>query len=127
MASKSTASKSTPLSFFRSFSRKQKKIVNLAVIGGRGVGKSGEFVRTKIEKQQVFLPAFVVRFLTRRFIGDYSSSICSAYPHTVTLDNSPVAVIVWDTPALNTQVRLSGRYLLCLKYYTVMSGCWRDV
>ena len=40
MASKSTASKSTPLSFFRSFSRKQKKIVNVAVIGGPGVGKS---------------------------------------------------------------------------------------
>ena len=49
-----------------------------------------------------FIPmsAFVVRFLTRRFIGDYSSSICSAYPHTVSLDNSRVTVIVWDTPAL---------------------------
>ena len=53
------------------------------------------------------ISAFVVRFLTRRFIGDYSSTICSAYPHTVTLDHSPVAVIVWDTPALSTQVRQS--------------------
>ena len=52
--------------------------------------------------QNFFIPmsAFVVRFLTRRFIGDYSSSICSAYPHTVSLDNSRVTLIVWDTPAL---------------------------
>ena len=45
----------------------------------------------------------MVRFLTRRFIGDYSSDICFAYPHTVSLDNSPVAVIVWDSPAVSSQ------------------------
>ena len=45
----------------------------------------------------------MVRFLTRRFIGDYSSDICLAYPHTVSLDNSPVAVIVWDSPAVSSQ------------------------
>ena len=65
------------------------------------------------------LAAFVVRFLTRRFIGDYSSNICSAYPHTVTLDNSQVAVIVWDTPALNTQVRPQ---VLLLSYISGILG-----
>ena len=45
----------------------------------------------------------MVRFLTRRFIGDYSSDICLAYPHTVSLDNNPVAVIVWDSPAVSSQ------------------------
>ena len=54
MASKSTTCKSTPLSFFRSFSRKQKKIVNVAVIGGQGVGKSGESVRNP-RNPQVFI------------------------------------------------------------------------
>ena len=70
------------------------------------VSLSGETEQQQQHEQHVsFISAFVVRFLTRRFIGDYSSSICSAYPHTVTLDNSPVAVIVWDTPALSSQVR----------------------
>ena len=62
----------------------------------------------------------MVRFLTRRFIGSYSSSVCCAYPHTVSLDNAlwPIVVSlfkyflheqivhvttyiqVWDTPAI---------------------------
>ena len=46
--------------------------------------------------------AFVVRFLTRRFIGDYSSSLSCAYPHTLSLDNAPVSVVVWDSPAIST-------------------------
>ena len=75
-------------SIFRNFSRKQKKIVNVSVVGADGVGKS----------------AFVVRFLTRRFIGDYSSNICCAYPHTLALDNIPTSIIVWDTPAISTKV-----------------------
>ena len=67
----------------------------------------------------VFL-AFVVRFLTRRFIGDYSSDICFAYPHTVSLDNSPVAVIVWDSPAVSSQERV-----MCEELDKVCS--WADV
>ena len=41
-----------------------------------------------------FLAAFVVRFLTRRFIGSYSSSVCCAYPHTVSLDNALWPIVV---------------------------------
>ena len=65
------------------------------------------------------LSAFVVRFLTRRFIGDYSSSVCSAYPHTVRLDNTQVAVIVWDTPALSTQVSLVRKVVMRVGGYFV--------
>ena len=32
---------SSPFNIFRGFSRKQKKIVNVSVIGGKEVGKSG--------------------------------------------------------------------------------------
>ena len=96
--------------------------------------------------QSRIISAFVVRFLTRRFIGDYSSSICSAYPHTVTLDHSPVAVIVWDTPALSTQVEdcvqggllggyfgenkvfsyLLGFFFTLSDHREVLCRCWKD-
>ena len=36
----------------------------------------------------------MVRFLTRRFIGSYSSSVCCAYPHTVSLDNALWPIVV---------------------------------
>ena len=36
-----TATTSSAFNIFRGFSRKQKKIVNVSVIGGEGVGKSG--------------------------------------------------------------------------------------
>ena len=80
---------------FRGFSRKQKKVVNVSVIGGEGVGKSGWVLinpHLNLPQPNLFA-AFVVRFLTRRFIGDYSSSLSCAYPHTLSLDNAPVSVI----------------------------------
>ena len=48
--------------------------------------------------------AFVVRYLTRRFIGDYSSSIANTYPHNASLDNMVVPLVVWDTLSIDSQV-----------------------
>ena len=38
---KTPPAKSSPFSFLRSFSKKQKKVLNLAIVGGKAVGKSG--------------------------------------------------------------------------------------
>lgn len=65
------------------------RVIKMAVIGGSGVGKTGKTKKQKQKKTAVvegfslrarvcswkfvpfFLAALVVRFLTRRFIGDY--------------------------------------------------------
>merc|ERR1711892_519550 len=93
---KTPPAKLSPFSFLRSFSKKQKKVLNLAVVGGGGVGKS----------------AFVVRYLTRRFIGDYSSSISNTYPHNASLDNMVVPLVVWDTLSIDSQDRVTMCELL---------------
>uniref|UniRef100_A0A8C3UMB3 small monomeric GTPase n=2 Tax=Catharus TaxID=9184 RepID=A0A8C3UMB3_CATUS len=56
--------------------------VRLAVLGARGVGKS----------------AMIVRFLTKRFIGDYEPNTGSLYSRLVHLDGDHVAVQIQDTP-----------------------------
>ncbi|XP_035398694.2 ras-like protein family member 11A [Cygnus olor] len=56
--------------------------VRLAVLGARGVGKS----------------ALIVRFLTKRFIGDYEPNTGSLYSRLVRLDGEHVAVQIQDTP-----------------------------
>jgi GTPase SAR1 family protein len=93
---KTPPAKASPFSFLRNFSRKQKKVLNLSVVGGVGVGKS----------------AFVVRYLTRRFIGDYSSSISNTYPHSASLDNMVVPLVVWDTLSIDSQDRVTMCELL---------------
>ena len=55
--------------------------------------------------------AFVVRYLTRRFIGDYSSSIANTYPHNASLDNMVVPLVVWDTLSIDSQVGHSQAFL----------------
>ena len=55
--------------------------------------------------------AFVVRYLTRRFIGDYSSSIANTYPHNASLDNMVVPLVVWDTLSIDSQVGQSQAFL----------------
>jgi len=76
----------SPLKFLKSFShaRKPLRSLRLAVVGGKSVGKS----------------AFTVRYLTRRFIGEYSSEPMPPYPHSATLDNKVVPLLVWDTQSL---------------------------
>ncbi|NXA37541.1 RSLBA protein, partial [Eudromia elegans] len=56
--------------------------LRLAVLGARGVGKS----------------ALIVRFLTKRFIGDYEPNAGKLYCRLVHLEGEQVAVQIQDTP-----------------------------
>ncbi|KAM9761558.1 ras-like protein family member 11B [Menidia menidia] len=58
------------------------RVIKIAVIGGSGVGKT----------------ALVVRFLTRRFIGDYERNAGNLYSREVQLDGEQVTIQVQDTP-----------------------------
>ncbi|CAL8255240.1 unnamed protein product [Merluccius merluccius] len=60
------------------------RVIKIAVIGGSGVGKT----------------ALVVRFLTRRFIGDYERNAGNLYSREVQVDGEQVAVQVQDTPGV---------------------------
>ncbi|XP_034036405.1 ras-like protein family member 11B [Thalassophryne amazonica] len=57
------------------------RVIKIAVIGGSGVGKT----------------ALVVRFLTRRFIGDYERNAGSLYSREVQVDGQQVTIQVQDT------------------------------
>ncbi|XP_029542267.1 ras-like protein family member 11B [Oncorhynchus nerka] len=60
--------------------------IKIAVIGGSGVGKT----------------ALVVRFLTRRFIGDYERNAGNLYSREVQVDGGEqVAIQVQDTPGVD--------------------------
>uniref|UniRef100_A0A8C4X9V0 small monomeric GTPase n=1 Tax=Erpetoichthys calabaricus TaxID=27687 RepID=A0A8C4X9V0_ERPCA len=69
------------------------KVIKIAVIGDSGVGKT----------------ALVVRFLTKRFIGDYERNAGSLYSRQVQLDGEQVAIQVQDTPG----VQINGHNLNC--------------
>ncbi|XP_029356754.1 ras-like protein family member 11B [Echeneis naucrates] len=58
------------------------RAMKIAVIGGSGVGKT----------------ALVVRFLTRRFIGDYERNAGKLYSREVQVDGEQVTIQVQDTP-----------------------------
>ncbi|XP_041113931.1 ras-like protein family member 11B [Polyodon spathula] len=58
------------------------RVIKIAVIGGSGVGKT----------------ALVVRFLTRRFIGDYERNAGTLYSRQIQIDGEQVAIQVQDTP-----------------------------
>ncbi|KAL4635452.1 ras-like protein family member 11B [Arapaima gigas] len=62
-------------------------VLKLAVLGGSGVGKT----------------ALVVRFLTRRFIGDYERNAGSLYCREIQVDGEQVAIQVQDTPGLHQE------------------------
>ncbi|XP_028300815.1 ras-like protein family member 11B [Gouania willdenowi] len=57
------------------------RVIKIAVIGGSGVGKT----------------ALIVRFLTRRFIGDYERNAGSLYSREVQVDGEAVTIQVQDT------------------------------
>ncbi|CAN9501003.1 unnamed protein product [Ophioblennius macclurei] len=61
-----------------------KRVIRMAVVGGGGVGKT----------------ALVVRFLTRRFIGDYERNAGSLYSREVQVDGEQVTIQVQDTPGV---------------------------
>ncbi|XP_041862401.1 ras-like protein family member 11B [Melanotaenia boesemani] len=58
------------------------RVIKIAVIGGSGVGKT----------------ALVVRFLTKRFIGDYERNAGNLYSREVQVDGEQVTIQVQDTP-----------------------------
>ncbi|KAM8873619.1 ras-like protein family member 11B [Spinachia spinachia] len=60
------------------------RAIRMAVIGGGGVGKT----------------ALVVRFLTRRFIGDYERNAGNLYSREVQVDREQVTIQVQDTPGV---------------------------
>lgn len=60
------------------------RVIKIAVIGGGGVGKT----------------ALVVRFLTRRFIGDYERNAGNLYSREVQVDAEQVTIQVQDTPGV---------------------------
>ncbi|KAM9831165.1 ras-like protein family member 11B [Neosynchiropus ocellatus] len=60
------------------------RAIKIAVIGGGGVGKT----------------ALVVRFLTRRFIGDYERNAGDLYSREVQVDGDQVTIQVQDTPGV---------------------------
>ncbi|ESO89345.1 hypothetical protein LOTGIDRAFT_75364, partial [Lottia gigantea] len=55
--------------------------VNIAVLGKKGVGKS----------------ALIVRYLTRRFIGDYDPEMNGIFKHNTVIDGKQVAIHIMDT------------------------------
>nr|XP_006628081.1 PREDICTED: ras-like protein family member 11A [Lepisosteus oculatus] len=62
--------------------------IKIAVLGTSGVGKT----------------AMVVRFLTKRFIGDYEPNTGNLYSRLVHLEGAPLSVQIQDTPC----VQMSG-------------------
>lgn len=69
------------------------RVIKIAVIGGSAVGKT----------------ALVVRFLTRRFIGDYERNAGTLYSRQVQVDREQLALQVQDTPG----VQVNGQSLSC--------------
>ncbi|XP_076444880.1 ras-related protein Rap-2a-like [Babylonia areolata] len=55
--------------------------IHVAVLGSQGVGKS----------------ALIVRYLTRRFIGDYDPEMEAIFTHSATVDNKQIVMHVMDT------------------------------
>uniref|UniRef100_G1LNC0 small monomeric GTPase n=1 Tax=Ailuropoda melanoleuca TaxID=9646 RepID=G1LNC0_AILME len=67
-----------------------RRLVKIAVVGASGVGKT----------------ALVVRFLTKRFIGDYERNAGNLYTRQVQVEGETLAIQVQDTPGV--QVRENG-------------------
>ncbi|XP_070191431.1 ras-related and estrogen-regulated growth inhibitor-like isoform X2 [Littorina saxatilis] len=55
--------------------------INIAVLGAKGVGKS----------------AIIVRYLTRRFIGDYDPEMDAIFTHTASVDNKQLVMHIMDS------------------------------
>nr|CAB3264341.1 ras-like protein 2 [Phallusia mammillata] len=85
--------------------------VRLVVLGDQNVGKS----------------ALVVRFLTKRFIGEYATGTEITYQHDLTLAGTPVTAEICDaTYCKNHQTSLKKYVGKCDAYLIVYSVCSRD-
>ncbi|CAL8271152.1 unnamed protein product [Arctogadus glacialis] len=82
------------------------RVIKIAVIGGSGVGKT----------------ALVVRFLTKRFIGDYERNAGNLYSREVQVDGEQVAVQVQDTPG----VEMTNNAVLLFPDHVTRSVQWAD-
>ncbi|KAK1784860.1 hypothetical protein P4O66_018296 [Electrophorus voltai] len=82
---------------------------NIVVLGTDNVGKSGVFITQFIKRKPAIVKmntcliliivvlALTVRFLTRRFIGEYGE-IESIYSNSVIVDGRQQTVNIWDSP-----------------------------
>ncbi|XP_064628939.1 ras-related and estrogen-regulated growth inhibitor-like [Lineus longissimus] len=77
----STPNSSEPRPILRRKRSSFSDIVKIVLLGGEGVGKS----------------AITVRFLTKRFIGEYDQTIENKYRHNTMIDNETVLIEVIDT------------------------------
>lgn len=82
-----------------------RRLVKIAVVGASGVGKT----------------ALVVRFLTKRFIGDYERNAGNLYTRQVHIEGETLAIQVQDTPGI--QVHENG-----LSFSEQLNRCirWAD-
>lgn len=69
------------------------RLIKIAVVGASGVGKT----------------ALVVRFLTKRFIGDYERNAGNLYSRQIEIDGEIFAIQVQDTPG----IQIHGHSLDC--------------
>ncbi|KAL8181191.1 UNVERIFIED_CONTAM: hypothetical protein K2H54_049324, partial [Gekko kuhli] len=63
------------------------RVIKLVVLGGSGVGKT----------------ALIVRFLTKRFIGDYEANTGALYSRKFTIDGEQISLQVQDTPFVSLE------------------------
>ncbi|KAM9426414.1 ras-like protein family member 11A-like isoform 3-T3 [Pholidichthys leucotaenia] len=70
------------------------KTVKIVVLGASNVGKT----------------ALIVRFLTKRFIGDYEANTGALYSRKVTLEGEEVSLQIQDTPCVALQDDAEGLY-----------------
>ncbi|XP_028330669.1 ras-like protein family member 11A-like isoform X2 [Gouania willdenowi] len=63
------------------------KTVKIVVLGASSVGKT----------------ALIVRFLTKRFIGDYEANTGALYSRKVTMEGEEVSLQIQDTPCVSLQ------------------------
>ncbi|XP_008052674.1 ras-like protein family member 11B [Carlito syrichta] len=82
-----------------------RRLVKIAVVGASGVGKT----------------ALVVRFLTKRFIGDYERNVGNLYTRQVQIEGETLAIQVQDTPG----VEIHENGLSCSEQLD-RSICWAD-
>ncbi|XP_063052273.1 ras-related and estrogen-regulated growth inhibitor-like protein [Engraulis encrasicolus] len=71
---------------------------NIVVLGTDNVGKS----------------ALTVRFLTRRFIGEYGD-IETIYSHSVSVDGRELSLNIWDSPYSPQDITSGGSAAMCEK------------
>ncbi|KAF3697688.1 Ras-like protein family member 11A-like [Channa argus] len=80
------------------------KTVKIVVLGASNVGKTG------MDRSMGVGAALIVRFLTKRFIGDYEANTGALYSRKVTLDGEEVSLQIQDTPCVALQDDAEGLY-----------------